>query len=121
MNKRDKLKADRLIEQNGKCAICGKGSYCATCKSEVSEDDIEIIGKEKYRFYHKGYENHHIQMVNTLDHNHSHKKCNGCEKCAIGMTHDRCNRALNLLFEDKTQEFINAIIEYVKKGQEIVS
>jgi hypothetical protein len=116
MNKRDVLKNKKLAEQNGLCAICGKGSYCATCKVEVAADDIEIIGKGRCKFFHKGYEGHHVQMVNTLDHNHSHVGCKGCEKCARGMTHDRCNRALNILFEGKTLEQIHAIVKYEQLG-----
>ena len=116
MNKRDKLRDDLLIKQEGKCPLCKKGPWCAACGIEVSDIDIEILGKGKCRFFHKGHSKHHVQMVNTLDHNHSHKECKGCEKCARGMTHDRCNRAINLIFEGKSLDHIQDIVEYVKLG-----
>lgn len=111
------LREKLLLQQEGKCAICFRKSWCAACGIEILESDIEIIGKGKCRYFHKGFEGHHVQMVNTLDHNHSHKNCKGCEKCARGMTHDRCNRALNIICEGKNSIHMEYLLEnYIKRG-----
>ncbi len=74
---RKALKARLLREQEGKCAICGRGDFCPAT--------------------YFGHGDSKVQTVNTLDHNHSHTGCNGCEQCARGVTHSICNRTITIL------------------------
>lgn len=77
---RDLLKSKVLESQDGKCAICLRGPFCAACHFNMPHID-----------------GCNLQPVNTLDHNHSHKDCNGCEKCIRGITHPLCNRAITII------------------------
>lgn len=72
VRQRDALKAKLLEEQKGLCAICLHGSFQSS----------GTWGPNAAK----------VQEVNTLDHNHAHTGCAGCEKCARGVTHAYCNR-----------------------------
>ena len=96
ISKRDILKTKTLQSQDGLCAICKRdGSFCAACYKGCEHKECNI------------------QPVNTLDHNHSHSDCKGCEICIRGMTHNICNRALTIieanphLQNDYTKEYLN--------------
>jgi hypothetical protein len=116
MSSRDKLRENLLEQQGGKCAVCLRGPWCSTCRVEVSIDDIEEIGKGKFKFFHKNHPEHHVQMINTLDHHHSHKECKGCEKCVRGMTHDLCNRAFLAVVEINNHLQSEYLKEYLVRG-----
>ena len=78
---RQALKDRLLTEQGGLCAVCKRPAFCSACHFQ---------GKD-----HAG--EHKFQPVSTLDHNHSHVGCDGCEVCARGVTHSLCNRAITIL------------------------
>jgi hypothetical protein len=116
----NKLRLDLLAYQNGKCAICLIGPFCAACQLEIDQSDIEIetrisVNGRKHTYYlHKDFNDHKVQIVNTLDHNHIHKECKGCKVCARGMLHDRCNRHVIAMIEryphlqnDFTSSYLN--------------
>ena len=77
---RQALKDRLLLEQGGLCAVCQRPAFCSACHFEL-QHVVEC----------------RVQPVNTLDHNHGHKGCNGCEVCARGVTHALCNRAITIL------------------------
>jgi len=94
---RKALKARLLQEQEGKCAVCLRSEFCSAT------------------YFGRG--DSKIQTVNTLDHNHSHTGCNGCEQCARGVTHSICNRAITILEinEHLQNDFIKA---YLARGKQ---
>ena len=96
---RKALKTRLLQEQEGKCAVCRRSEFCSACHFGLSHGDCKV------------------QPVNTLDHNHSHAGCNGCEQCARGVTHSICNRAITILEinEHLQNDFIKA---YLARGKQ---
>jgi len=96
---RQALKDRLLAEQGGKCAVCQRDGFCSTCH------------------FRPGIPHEHVfQPVNTLDHNHSHAGCDGCEQCARGITHPLCNRAITIL-EINPHLQNDFIREYLAKGR----
>ena len=100
-NERNTLKTRMLEEQGGRCAICHRPAFCSACHF-----GLEHLG------------NCRKQAVNTLDHNHAHKDCNGCDLCARGMTHRVCNR-LSAIVEINPHLQNPFWIEYFSRGVEL--
>jgi len=99
---RQALKIKLLAEQGGKCAVCQRDAFCSAHHFGMPHEECNSECK--------------IQPVNTLDHNHSHAGCDGCEQCARGITHALCNRAITILEINPhlQNDFIRA---YLAKGQ----
>src|SRR5260370_30225447 len=99
---RQALKNRLLAEQGGKCAVCRRGGFCSAHHFGLPHGECNSECK--------------IQPVSTLDHNHSHAGCDGCEQCARGITHALCNRAITIL-EINPHLQNDFIRTYLAKGQ----
>ena len=93
------LKKSLLKSQKNKCAWCLRGDYCAACENKLPHN-----GKCRK------------QKIDTLDHNHIHKGCGGCEKCARGMVHMWCNRNSIASVERNPHLQSTFAKKYLKKG-----
>lgn len=103
MNKKEKrnhLKTETLLKQDGKCAWCLRDETCSASFIDPDHDHSKCK----------------IQKIFTFDHNHSHIGCNGCEQCIRGIVHNNCNRWIGGI--ERSPHLHNEFIkQYLAKGQ----